>query len=705
MHQITFKRLVLIFILQIFIGTNYGFAHHGQLKPVDSLMRELSRARTDFKKIELWGALSKLYIDAQDLKNAKLYADLTLAKATKNNKLFAYGTYYNAIGDIEYAKQKFVKAQRLYLKASDCFYNCLDYKNFVITRISYSTAFSPLYKYDYTIKNLLKTFKIAQQKIPNEYKIMSDLLRILANAQNYMDQNDAALKNLLNSIKLSKKANDHLGTAKNYLEIGTIFLHFGNVAKALEYNEKALAIYNQYHLNHKQLFLLINFNIADLSRQLGEYSKSTAISFQNLNAIEQNDLFGYHFYFYFNLASVYYEQKKFKKAIAYAELASESLINDPVNSIMVDILKAKIYFASKNHSKSKTFYDKVILLTESKEFKELFKAESSEFYQEASENEFILKNYRQAYLLNLKYREKEINLLRREKDKKIQDLLAKFEFKDKTIEIALDKKIIQNQQYHIKITLLISVLITLCIVVITFSFVKLQAKNREIAHKNNELEESQDLLVNSLQQKEILLKEIHHRVKNNLQIIMSFLNIQAKEGKPKSVDEFLEISESRIQSMALIHQCLYECESINSISFQNYVSQLTDYLKSVMGLNSDRIAIEIDVENISLDIETAMPLSLIINELLTNSFKYAFPSQQSGEVQIKMRKLPDFTYELIYSDNGIGFDSELKTKQSFGVELVKMLVKQLKGNLTKEPFEGTKYNIAFKQICSGKSAL
>lgn len=219
----------------------------------------------------------------------------------------------------------------------------------------------------------------------------------------------------------------------------------------------------------------------------------------------------------------------------------------------------------------------------------------------------------------------------------------------------------------------------------------------QLENSNEQLKTSKLQLSQALSEREMLLREIHHRVKNNLQIIMSLLKIQANEGNSKNIEDFLEISESRIQSMALIHQSLYEHSNLDSIVYQDYVEQLVSHLMSAMGSKNDTIAFQIEAKNIFLEIETAISLGLVLNELLTNTFKYAFPKQQAGEVNISIVQLAENDFELIYSDNGIGYNPAEQTAPSFGLELVRMLVKELKGTLVKVPFSGTKYCLSFRQ--------
>lgn len=148
----------------------------------------------------------------------------------------------------------------------------------------------------------------------------------------------------------------------------------------------------------------------------------------------------------------------------------------------------------------------------------------------------------------------------------------------------------------------------------------------------------------------------------------------------------------------MIHQSLYENEQLNRINFKHYLEQLVSYLKAAIGMEVENISIQIEVKNIFLNIETSIPIALIINELLTNTFKYAYPNQEKGKVKLTIEQISEYEYKLIYFDNGIGFDENQETTQSFGMNLVKMLTKQLKGNLVKARTKGTKYSLMFQNI-------
>jgi two-component system, sensor histidine kinase PdtaS len=207
-------------------------------------------------------------------------------------------------------------------------------------------------------------------------------------------------------------------------------------------------------------------------------------------------------------------------------------------------------------------------------------------------------------------------------------------------------------------------------------------------------------LKNSLKEKELLLKEIHHRVKNNMQIISSLLNLQSKYIKDKDDLEIFKESQNRVKSMAKIHEKLYQSESLAKINFADYVKSVEMDLFRSYGADPNRIKLETNFDDVQLNINTAIPCGLIINELITNSLKYAFPDARKGKININLLKDEDDNFNLTLSDDGIGFPESLdfRNTETLGLQLVNMLVRQLNGSIKLDRSQGTKFKIKFKEL-------
>ena len=217
-----------------------------------------------------------------------------------------------------------------------------------------------------------------------------------------------------------------------------------------------------------------------------------------------------------------------------------------------------------------------------------------------------------------------------------------------------------------------------------------------VQDKKLKLQDLNVLIATSLNEKEILLKEIHHRVKNNLQLVISLLNIQARQGGDNAVLDFVEKGESRIAVMALIHENLHQTDNLGKVNYQNYLEKL---IQNILMINDkENLSVVIDTENNHLDIQTSVSVGLIINELFSNALKHAFARVIKPTVIINLRQTAKDNYELQFSDNGIGFDSSIKSRKSLGLTLVHLLVEQLEGTLKCESNSGTAFQINFKEI-------
>jgi two-component sensor histidine kinase/sensor domain CHASE-containing protein len=227
-------------------------------------------------------------------------------------------------------------------------------------------------------------------------------------------------------------------------------------------------------------------------------------------------------------------------------------------------------------------------------------------------------------------------------------------------------------------------------------------KNRD--HLEEIVESRTAQLNKSIQEKEVLLREIHHRVKNNMQIVSSLLMLQSQNiADNKYKDMFIE-SQTRINAMALIHEKLYQSESIAQINFKEYINEIVSNIFSSYGQNSN-IKIDINVENIPIKIDYAVPCGLIINELVTNSLKYAFPGERHGKIQISLKSNDNNMIQLSISDDGIGIakDMDIRNTKSLGLHLVTALAEsQLHGQIILNRETGTEFQINFRQANDGR---
>jgi two-component sensor histidine kinase len=220
----------------------------------------------------------------------------------------------------------------------------------------------------------------------------------------------------------------------------------------------------------------------------------------------------------------------------------------------------------------------------------------------------------------------------------------------------------------------------------------------------SERKRAEEELKNLLQEKDILLAEVHHRVKNNMQIIASLLGLQAREIKDARFLAAIEESRNRINSMALVHEQLYRAREYAQIDFGNYIDQLASTLFNMYQVEPARVELRIIAKGVYLGLEKAIPCGLLLNELITNSLKYAFPDGRKGKLWIILKPKKN-KMELEIGDNGIGIpdDFDFETSQSLGLQLVKLLTTHdLQGNLTLENKLGTQFCIEFPVMTPDK---
>ena len=207
--------------------------------------------------------------------------------------------------------------------------------------------------------------------------------------------------------------------------------------------------------------------------------------------------------------------------------------------------------------------------------------------------------------------------------------------------------------------------------------------NEDLRNEINERKKAEEQINASLQEKLVLLREIHHRVKNNLQVISSLLNLQSGYIEDKKSLEIFRESQTRVKSMALIHEKLYQSKDLNKIEFSEYVRSLTRDLFTSYNIDQDRVKLIYNIEGVYFEIDTAILCGLIINELVSNSLKHAFPGGKRGHVFIDLKETSSNKYELILKDDGIGFPDNIdfRNTDSLGLQLVTTLTDQLGGKI------------------------
>ena len=549
------------------------------------------------------------------------------------------------------------------------------------------------------IDSLLRLYESKNLDTYHELEVVNKLVLVLGEfdfekAKHYNKQ----LYNLSKKNKLNK------GFGYYYMNITNYNMIVGNFKKAEQSALKAMSFFkidndtNNYILAVYAYCFALDYqgNLEQAEKNALEAVKACESKPNNLTCekiLEKNNIQGYLVNTILSYIAIYLGKKDAEKASFYSNKIDKNGLNK--NDLLYFYGLQSKYYILKNNLKEAYFWANLIKQIDPDDVENL---------KTLYEIQKHLKNYEKASNYLEKYAKLQINKLKNEKENQVAQYEAIYQLKEKDNLLQKNKLLAEKKELELKgqkkytvLFILIASLLLLIAILLLFYFLSKKRSNRLLFKKNEELMLLNSLLTKSLNEKDLLLKEIHHRFKNNLQLVMSLLNIQAQDSNDAVLNEFLEKGRSRIETMALIHQNLYLSNSISKINFQNYLEVLTSHLKKSFGL--DQVTFNIQTNNLYFNVETAIPLGLIINEVVCNSLKYAFPNKE-GEVTIHIKKQNEEYYHLCVADNGIGIENTQNNNdsKSIGLELVSLLVMQLKGTIKRLNSSGTSYQIIFRKI-------
>lgn len=489
-----------------------------------------------------------------------------------------------------------------------------------------------------------------------------------------------AIKNYLKALPVYEELQDTFMVAMMYNNIGASHKHLNNFDETIEYFTKALHHFKS--INNHEWVSNLNYNIGleyfdhgyfqealeifeevkkdYLARKELEFLPDCYESIGNcvfklkgagealpyyLEALKYNHVRNNDVMVWGSLCACYTELENYTEAEKYCSKAMRGLDKIPANTIRLEVLSttANLYKKTYRFEKAVKLLDDVLILKDS-----IYNMEKDEQYLA------MIKKF--------------------ESDKKDQQLLMKDQ-------ILLQK---EKQQKLYVISLVLAGIILLS----ALFFIRSKIKN------NKKLKEKNEIIQSQLEEKNILMKEIHHRVKNNLQIISSLLNIQSREIDDKLAVEAINLSRNRVKSMALLHQNLYQKENITNIDAKEYIERLSKSIFNSYKIDQDNIQLQTDIDDLELDVDLTIPLGLIINELVTNSLKHAFPQNRKGRIYIVLKKIEN-DLKLTVLDNGVGHElnEDNKKKNSFGLRMIKIFAAKLKASYTIENDMGTKVSL------------
>lgn len=508
--------------------------------------------------------------------------------------------------------------------------------------------------------------------VDNKFGV-ADIVNTRGMVYNLQGQYPMALENFTKALALGRELRLNDFSAKVIENIGIIHFRQADYNLALDYFRESYDSYKA--LGNEGAASKILVNLGATYNKLNMPDKALDSHMQSLAYFEKTNSVTGMGIAYNNIGSVYFNLKDFNKAIAsYTKsLELKRKMNDK-RGIAVSLKNiAEAYIMLNNLDKAKQHIDESRKLAE--------EIGSQEQIRDAYAMLSMIYEKKQDYVNALKYEKKMTqandSLFSADKTSQISRMRAIYETEKAEQEATLTKlqadydlgRKDQQQRFLIVVAGAFMVLSLMAI----YLYRQKQKSNELLSEKNKIVERS-------LQERETLLKEIHHRVKNNLQIISSLLSLQSKSLHDADAQGAINESRNRVKSMSLIHEQLYQEHTISGVDMKDYMSRLVNSLVASYGLDTDRVAIKIDADQILLDVDSAIPLGLILNELVSNSMKYAFPDLRSGTILISLKDMMD-ELKLVVQDNGVGMESAPKGTQSFGLSMVNSLNRKLKAEM------------------------
>jgi len=537
--------------------------------------------------------------------------------------------------------------------------------------------------------------QLSQAVLPDALALKADSIAIQAYmivASNYMALDDypASLKNYLNALAVAEKTNNYDKQAETYTYLAWLYTNNKTSAdpdKALEYVNKGLAIARKYKLQEDEIDLMGKLaTIYDMKKQPQkaiETYKAAIAEAATVDKVIQVELIG-------NLGIAYKNIKQYDSAMAQykAGLAvTAETGNDFAAMVIIDNM-ANLYYEMGQYPQSIT----TALDAINRSYKEDFATVRMDMYECLKKVYNKQGNYKEAFAYSEKLMAVKDSVFDSEKSAQLKDMEEKYETE-------LKDKQINQQQGQISFNKNLNVILgggALALLVIA-GFIYLNM--RKTARLNRTISQQRDELAKQSNTLSVMMKELHHRVKNNLQIVSSLLNLQSMRLSDEDAVKAVKESRERVQAMSLIHQRLYKTDDITGINMHDYIKDLADFLAASYGYRPDNITINLDIEEKTVDVDKALPIGLILNELLTNAFKYAYTGITHPRLDISLKNAGS-NITLTVKDNGKGINPASWNKSqtgSFGRQLVKALCGQLRAKEQLEVANGTLFTFTIPQ--------
>lgn len=684
-------------VLTIFLSVLLTSLSLAQTAKIDSLKALLQKADSKLQKIELYGQLGEC-----DQKKSEALGYLNQGlRLAKGYSLEMESKLYSSFGRV-YFKAKQGDSTLVYMNKKIALWERNSHKkkaaDAYITRGKYANYFL---LYEDALISFKKAFEIYEEinDVEGQIESLSRQGKIHKNIGNYAH----ALPMYYDAHELARLNGLPNELAAASVNIGIVLKNQGNYKDAIEYYTRAKEI---YEIDGDEFGLAnVYNNLGNVQRLQGDLDNALKHYLLTIELRKKTDNNKQLSYTYNNIGLVYTDKGDLEQALTYLKKSEKlKLETEDYASLASTYLNyADIYLIGGNETKFVYYSNLAEQLGKKYQQREVVRKSLIN----RSEFESKRGDYKKAYLyLTTVYAE--LDTLD-EKEQKILNasLMAQYKSKEHKLEISelsAENATLESQKVQLEKSeklfhqLILSLVILTVVLILTTAlfFYKqkaFKAKSRELVKTNEQLRKT----MVSNDEKEVLLKEVHHRVKNNLQIIKSLIRLQNSSVNDKRTSLLLMEFEQRVSSMALVHESLYKSKDLARVDLNNYFKTLITDLIDAYKLGQEVQAnLSVEVENLGID--TLVPLGLLTNEIISNSLKHGFEPNSNGIIKVDLKKIDDLNYQLYIGDNGKGFDfeEERSEKDSLGIELIQALVDQLDGEFEFFNENGAYYRIKFK---------
>lgn len=651
------------------------------MEDVQQALAYYQQTKNEEGQVDTYLQLSGLYSRQNKYKLALDIDSVTYLLAKKNGykkglalALGNMGRNQQQAGDMQKAKSALIESRQMMMEAG------MERETAeILNRLG--ILYRKLSDFKASLKKFDEGLEVAKKY--NNNVALANIYMNKANTLNECAQYDEAISMHLESIRIKEKLKDERGLAQSYNNLGSVYTSTGDYKEALHYFQLTKALNEKAGINNKTSLALAYSNLANGFAKLKQYDSVEYYFNKSLLLFKETAEKPGLALVYNDMGAYFLDTKQYSKALDYLQQAlairkGSNLVYDEAstrNSIGVVLGKM-------NRSKEAEDYLLQSLALVRNDGSKL----QQDIYKSLADHYKETGNFEKASEYQGKYISIKDTLLSETEAVNMVKAQSAYEIEKKETQLVLSEKEKQLNMMELSnrnktIWLLVGGVACLLLLLglVIYSFIQKRKSATELALKNERIE--------------TLVRELHHRVKNNLQVVSGLLSLQSNRMEDDNARKAMDEGRNRVDAMAMIHQKLYMDKDLAGVDIKDYLENLTGSLAASFGYNNKQIETRVVLLNASLDIDMAIPIGLIVNELVTNAFKHAFSDTEQLQIKVSLAGNINGSMQLTVADNGTGIKAGTGSSKSFGMKLVHTLVEQLNGTIQQEYNNGTLYNI------------